>query len=272
MGAALRAHLIFGALALLSLAGWLRHSLVLPDPPDGEGQLLAIHEDLVEGKVSASDAPALASLLIRDSSQPLSARLSWLSAVLDPRLQDAVQVPAFAKEDGHALLALLLHPALEEEARSACPELPESLGVLCDSEAWQDLKSQTLPRLLRVLSSRPDFAAAARVGGNDLALQVSDQLCRMGSRGRALALQLAREGEDERVRSLGILALGCAGNRTGVGSLIEARLGEGGAVGLAATLECALQEDCALGTEPLVLSQAEGALKAYARTLAGGEQ
>jgi hypothetical protein len=272
MGAALRAHLMGGALALLSVTTWLRMSLDLPHAPAGDGRLSELQTGLLSGSLAAEVAPALATLMSRDERYPLASRLSWMGAVVDSRLQDAVQVPAFPEEDGQALFALLLHPELERAAREACPEIPEALAVLCDPDAWLNFRTQTLKALGGVLSTKPNYAAAARVGGNDLALQAADHLCRMGEEGRAIALDLVKEAGDPETQALGILALGCAGNRMGVGPEIEALLGKPGAVGLAASLECALLDDCAMKAHISEEGTADAALRIYAQQLAGARE
>jgi hypothetical protein len=267
MESARKVHLLCAAGLFLSVSLWLRSALTLP-PVEGEtNHLVRIQTGLVEGSLSADDAPVLARLMIHDPQIELAQRLSWLSAVVDTRLQDAVRVPARAEEDPQALLALVLNPEVEAEALSLCPQLPEDLKVVCDSEAWPTLRSQILEEFGKVMLRKPKNAAAGRVGGNDVSLSAADHLCRMGSRGRDLALSLLDEKGKAATQVLGVLGLGCSGGRLGVGSMLQERASRSGAVGVAATLECALASDCVISSSVSGGSGARSAVEVYALQL-----
>ena len=269
MRTAFRTHLALGVFASVLVIVWTSMGLSLPAVHTPDGGLEESQVGLLEGRLHADDAPTLALLMLKDEQIPLERRLSWLGSVVESRLRDAIQIPALASEDGHALLALVLHPELEAETKSACPAVPESVGVLCDDVQWTVLRGDIINQLQRVLQQRPDYAAAARVGGNDLSLQVADQLCRMGKTGREIALAQIRNAPDEMGRVLGMLALGCAGHRPDVGPEVQSLLDDSGALGVVSRLECVVREDCSLsedGHEQSTQSATDALLK-YASKL-----
>jgi hypothetical protein len=264
MVAAFRVHLVCAAALVLVALLWLRLALALPQVNDQSNRLESLQQDLVSGQIAADSAPILAQLWIQDASIGLEKRLAWLSAVLDPRLQHAVRIPAHAEEDPQALLALVLHPKLEVHAQGACPAVPPGLAVICDPVSWAELRAQIMDSFVKVIATQPEFAAAGRVGGNDIALSASDRLCRLGQAGKRRAQALIQSA-DPAVQTLGVLALGCAGARTGVGADLQGALNLSGGAGLAAILECGVASDCTL--PPSESSGPKGALRSYALTL-----
>jgi hypothetical protein len=263
MLAARRTHLFCAAALGLGAILWLCSSLALPDVPAESNRLQSLHQGLIEGQVSAEEAPVLAQLLIRDASVDLEKRLAWLGVSVPSRLRHAVRIPARAEEDPQALLALMMTPELEAEALAACPKIPAGLAVICDAEAWGELRAQILSSFEKVVSTQPEFAAAARVGGNDVSLSAADALCRMGNEGQALAEKAIQSG-DPAAQSLGVLALGCAGGRAGVGRSLREAMELPGGAGLAATLECAVAPDCQIPPGPSESDSPQAALQAYA--------
>jgi hypothetical protein len=267
MESARRVHLFCAAGLFLSVSLWLRVALALP-PVDAEtNRLLQVQAGLVDGSISADNAPVLARLMIQDDRFELTRRLSWLPAVVDSRLQDAVHILARAEEDPQALLALVLNPELEIQAISLCPHLPEGVAVVCESDAWSSLRTQILEEFGKVIATKPAYAAAGRVGGNDVSLTAADHLCRMGLRGRDLALNLVDEKNNNATQVLGLLGLGCSGGREGLGSVLQERVSRSGAVGIAATLECAVASDCVVSSETPNDSGSRRAVEAYALQL-----
>lgn len=264
MGAAFRVHLIcavaWAGVAIL----WLRLALALPVVIDQTHRLESFQQGLVSAQVSANEAPILAQIFIQDESVALGKRLAWLGAALDPRLQHAVRIPAHAEEDPQALLALVLNPKIEAEAQAACPGVPAGLSVICEVDSWRELRKEIMDSFVKVIATQPEFAAAGRVGGNDIALAAADRLCRLGQAGKRRAQELIQSA-DPAVQTLGVLALGCAGERTGVGADLQGALHLAGGAGLAAILECAVASDCIL--PPNEASGSKGALWAYGLTL-----
>jgi|GEM_PF-4570796 len=271
MGTAFRTHLALGFFALVLVVIWTATGLSLPEVQSSDGGLEESRSDLLSGELPADEASTLALLMLQDDQIPLHRRLSWLGSVVDSRLRDAVQIPTSALEDGHALLALVLHPAVESEAKASCPEVPESVGVICDDVQWSALRADIIKQLHGVLQKRPGYAAAARVGGNDLSLQVADQLCRMGKTGLEMALTQIRDAPDEMGRVLGVLALGCAGYRPSVGVELQRFLDDPGALGVVSAMECVVRKDCSLSdTAKMQRNQsATDALLKYADQLGG---
>ena len=266
MLAARRMHLACAAALGLGAILWLRSALVLPHVPAEANRLESLQQDLIEGRISADEAPVLAQLLIRDASVDLEKRLAWLGASVPSRLRHTLRIPARAEEDPQALLALMMMPELEAQALAACPEIPAGLAVICDAQAWGELRGQILSSFEKVLSTQPEFAAAARVGGNDVSLAAADALCRMGSQGQALAEKVIQIG-DPAAQSLGVLALGCAGGRAGVGLALREAMDLPGGAGLAATLECAVAPDCLVPPGRSESNSPQEALQAYAQRL-----
>jgi hypothetical protein len=246
----------------------LRFALALPDVSAEANRLQSLQQGLMAGQIPAEEAPVLAQLLIRDASVDLEKRLAWLGASVPSRLRHAVRFPARAEEDPQALLALIMAPELEAKALGACPELPAGLAVICDAKAWGELRRQILSSLGRVVSTQPEFAAAGRVGSNDVSLSAADALCRMGSQGQVLAEKAIQSG-DPAAQSLGVLALGCAGGRLGVGPALQAAMKLPGGAGLAATLECAVAPDCQIPPGSNENNSPQAALQAYALRLQG---
>lgn len=267
MESARRVHLFCAAGLFLSVSVWLRVALALPPMDTDSNRLLLVQAGLVDGSISADQAPVLARLMIQDDRFELTRRLSWLPAVVDSRLQDAVRIPARAEEDPQALLALVLNPELEMQAISLCPHLPEGVAVVCESDAWPALRAQILEEFGKVIATKPAYAAAARVGGNDVSLTAADHLCRMGLRGRDLALNLLDEKSNEATQVMGLLGLGCAGGREGVGPVLQEHVSRSGAVGIAATLECAVALDCVFSSGDPNESGSRSAVDVYALQL-----
>ena len=271
MGTAFRTHLALGVFASVLVVIWTASGLSLPRIDSPDGGLAESRTGLLNGELSADEASTLALLMLKEEQIPLNRRLSWLGSVVDSRLRDAVKIPASAVEDGHALLALVLHPELEAEARAACPAVPEIVGVVCDDEQWTALRVNIIEQLHGVLQKRPDYAAAARVGGNDLSLQVADQLCHMGNTGLQMALAQIQSAQDEMGRVLGVLALGCAGHRPDVGGELQRLLDDPGAVGVVSAMECVVRKDCSRSENAQLQrkNSATDALLKYATQLGG---
>ena len=80
-----------------------------------------------------------------------------------------------------------------------------------------------------------------------------------------IGTQALIQSADPAVQTLGVLALGCAGARTGVGADLQGALNLSGGAGLAAILECGVASDCTL--PPSESSGPKGALRSYALTL-----
>ena len=243
MGSTIRGHLLLGGILLLWVALWSQQGL----------RSHAVEESLSEdmsamhrSELSPDSVPALARFVVDDSTQSLELRLRAISASVDSRLRDRIRIAAGPREDPQALLGFVLHPQLTEEFQQMCPNVPVEVAVLCDPRQWSQIKAQVHRALLEEMRLRPKYAAATRVGGNDVPLLVSEALCKMGEEGRLLAEALLEKNLTGPPGALGVMALGCAGDRheEGVGRILERLLGVPGAVGMAAQLECASRVDC----------------------------
>ena len=115
---------------------------------------------------------------------------------------------------------------------------------MCDLEQFSRIKAQVYRSLLDQMSRRPEYAAATRVGGNDVPLLVSDLLCQMGEEGRRLAEAHLKKDPKGSSGALGVMALGCGRSTWGCGPDLQGRIGESGAIGMAARLECASRRTC----------------------------
>ena len=118
--------------------------------------------------------------------------------------------------------------------------------MVCQPREWALFEQSVGRALLELMDTPQEFAAASRVGGNDLSLQAADALCAMGEIGEALARRQVREAKTERGRVLGVLAVGCAGDRVLEPELLQEWMNHPSSRGiqLAAGLECAAQCDC----------------------------
>ena len=272
MATALRGHLLLGFLSVFPLVIWAQQGARVSDAEAMTERLDADRAALESGDLPADDIPALAAWIVQDEHADLSLRQRVLSASVDAKLRHRLRLPASAEEDPHALLALALHPELAGELQQKCPVLPIALSTLCDLEQWSSFREGVDQALLRVLREPQPFAAASRVGGNDLGLQAADALCGMGDRGAALARRLLVDEATPRSQALGVMALGCAGGRELDSSEIQSLMHQSvsPAIRLAARLECAAQPGCVSKGPDTPLVSARDALEHYASDLQGG--
>ena len=248
MAKAIRGHLLAVFLLLVVLGIWANDAADVPESQVASERLQEDLEALSGGSLSADEVPALAQWMFRDTQQPQERRLQVLGAAVDAKLRHQIRLPARVEEDPLALLALVLEPSFRHQLQSDCPGLPAALSVICDPREWA-LFEQSVGRALLELMDRPqDFAAASRVGGNDLSLQAADALCGMDEAGLKLAKRQVKEAKTERGAVLGVLAAGCAGDRTLEPGLLQEWVDHPTSRGirLAAGLECAARLDCSL--------------------------
>ena len=272
MATALRGHLL-GAFFLLGVIGfWAHKGAAVPAPGDRVESLQPDLEALISGTLPADVVPALAQWVRRDSGRPAEQRIQVLSASVDAQLRHRIRLPARAEEDPLALLALALEPGLRAQVQADCPALPVSLSVLCDAEEWSLFEQSVARALLELMDSPADFAAANRVGGNDLALQAADALCAMGEQGAGLARRQVREARTERGAVLGVLALGCAGARELDPQVLHEWMKHPSSPGIriAARLECAARPSCLLPDTEREPTTAVEALSSFAVQIQGG--
>ena len=273
MARAIRGHLL-GAFLLLGMLGiWARYHSVVP-AGSVEESLQRDLEGLASDSVVPDEVPALAQWVFRDSKQPKALRMKVLSAAIDAKLRHRIRLPARAEEDPFVLLSLVLEPGLKEQLYADCPDVPPELSVICDAEEWRLFEQSVGRALLDLMDAPQEFAAASRVGGNDLSLQAADALCSMGHQGVILAEQQLREARTTRGAVLGIMALGCAGERDLDDSVLQEWMRHPSSPGirLAARLECASRPGCQLADVTGTPTSAMEALSAFSSQIQRGSQ
>ena len=246
MATALRGHLLGAFLLLVVLGIWAHNKAGISESNAASERLQEDLEALSSGMLSADEVPALAQWIFRDTTQSKEMRLQVLSAAVDAKLRHQVRLPARAEEDPLALLALVLEPSFRKQLQSDCPEVPVALSVVCQPREWALFEQSVGRALLELMDTPQKFAAASRVGGNDLSLQAADALCAMGEMGEELARRQVREAKTERGRVLGVMAVGCAGDRVLEPGILQEWMAHPTSRGiqLAAGLECAVQNNC----------------------------
>lgn len=271
MATAIRGHLLGASLLLGVLGFWASHVAAVSEGATQE-RLQQDLEDLENGSLPPDAVPALAQWVFRDATASKEQRVRVLSGAVDAKLRHRIRLPAQAEEDPAALLALVLSPGLRAQLQADCPQVPSELSVICDSAGWSLLEQSVGKALMEIMNEPQAFAAASRVGGNDLSLQAADALCWMGEQGEALARKQVREAHSERGRALGVMGVGCAGQRELTDELLQEWMRHPSSPGirLAARLECAVREDCVLAESSESKSSVAEALGAYAAQIQRG--
>ena len=260
-----------GLLTLFAVVFWAHRGAVVSEAGASKNQLNADLEALVNGGLHPDEVPALAAWVVQDPRFDLSARLKVLGASVDAKLRHRVRLPALAEEDPHALMALVLYADLARELQAVCPDLPPEIHLICDPSEWETFQESVGSAMLTIMSEPPEFAAAARVGGNDLALQAVDALCGMGERGAQLARHQLSNASSERSAAFAVMALGCAGDREVDPEELRALVKQthSPAASVVARLECAVQESCDFEESVVESLTPLDALKAFSNQLQG---